>query len=336
MASSDTPAWIEALRPFSQVTQVLVAHLHSVVAGTEEAALRIIGRVQELEREVGALSQCIGAKVQADREAADRHDQLRTQMEHLVAQSTQEEAEFEAIIAARAQAAERDRVRWEKLMAGAEVMRRSVSDILSLANQTRILSLNARIEAARSGEQGRGFDAVAKEVKALADDSRIAVDKVETYVVGIAEQIQQELESARKRVDEERIQMEGQAKRLAEMGAAYHALRQEHPGLIGHIQASNDQVCRLVREMLADIQFQDITRQRIELVLRVIEHLDEQVNRLIQHGEHPERVPVADCLLDLDSITKQYVMHSQRVDHSAACGNGEHESAEALPDIELF
>lgn len=54
--------------------------------------------------------------------------------------------------------------------------------IVSIADQTNILSLNASIEAARAGEKGKGFAVVAEEVKNLSDEIKNLAAEVDTSI----------------------------------------------------------------------------------------------------------------------------------------------------------
>ena len=64
-----------------------------------------------------------------------------------------------------------------------------VTYVNKIANQTKILGINASIEAARAGEAGKGFAVVAREVSKLAEDSEHFAREINRILLKLSEEM---------------------------------------------------------------------------------------------------------------------------------------------------
>jgi methyl-accepting chemotaxis protein len=141
----------------------------------------------------------------------------------------------------------------ESLGSRSEQIGEIVGTIEDIADQTNLLALNAAIEAARAGEQGRGFAVVADEVRALAERTTKATKEIGEMIRSIQAETKGAVASMQEGVNE----VERGSKDAARSGQALGNIRQQIDSVaeqINQIATAAEQQMATTTEITGNIQ----------------------------------------------------------------------------------
>ena len=169
----------------------------------------------------------ISTNAREAREISARSGELSAQGGDLVQTVVVEMGEISRAVTASASAVEELGRRSDEISSIVEVIK-------EIADQTNLLALNAAIEAARAGEQGRGFAVVADEVRKLAERTGKSTQQISSMIVSIQ--------------DETRAAVEAMKAGVAKVGRGVELTSQAGDAM-AEVRRGADQVVDVVRDI---------------------------------------------------------------------------------------
>ena len=145
----------------------------------------------------------------------------------------------------------------------------SILNVISdIASQTNLLALNAAIEAARAGEQGRGFAVVADEVRKLAERTAQSTAEISSMV--------ETIQSGTSRA------VEGMETGLQQVGESV-SLAQQARAAFDQMNANASEVNEVVQQIANAINTETDTENAIQAHIEHVRSLIEQNDRAMQN-----------------------------------------------------
>jgi len=315
------------------LTKLLNGQLHAITEETERSAYSIMERLQAIDGVINELMSTVTA-------SAQESDAMIKEGEKSVGSNVGLIENLNNYIMERFAEFESDRISISIVVQQANSLTSLVDMIKNISKQTNLLALNAAIEAARAGDVGRGFAVVADEVRKLSGETDRAVSKIQEGIGNVAKTIEDQFRNKieHSNVKQQQEVLEGFSNHLDSMGANYHKLMERDEKTLSNIGNASQTLSSMFMDVLASIQFQDVTRQQIEQVQKALNDLDTHVAQMVQMMRNRDFSNAKSIKDHIDHIYDGYVMEKQRDVHTDALGanNTSRSKGAATQKIELF